>query len=101
LLAINIGKQIWSSTKNKTSVQNALTHWNNHKSEFPELLNAKQYVKRSKNFFQNTNGVLTKIRSNGDILLYHKESNIFGVFTKKGLNLPTDEKPGKLHEDFI
>jgi pyocin large subunit-like protein len=82
---LNAGKQIWSSTKNKTSVQNAFGHWKDHKNEFPELLNVKQYVERCRNLIQNSEGTLTKIRPNGEILRYHLNSNTFGAFTKEGV----------------
>lgn len=35
---------IWTSTKKLSSVENAFKHWENHKNEFPEFLNAKQHA---------------------------------------------------------
>jgi pyocin large subunit-like protein len=35
---------IWTSTKRRTSVQNAFLHWKEHGTDFPEFLNAKQYT---------------------------------------------------------
>ena len=66
-----------------------------HRSDFPELKNAVQYVKFAKNFFSNPpEGTLKFVRPGGDIMLYHPESNIFGVITAEGsirtLYKPTD-----------
>jgi pyocin large subunit-like protein len=82
---VDVGRQIWSSTNKKTSVQNAFKHWKDHKNEFPELFNAKQYVERSHSLFQHSEKTLTKIRSNGEILYYQPTSNTFGAFTKDGV----------------
>ena len=82
---VGVGKQIWSSTKHKTPVQNAFEHWKDHRNEFPELFNAKQYVESSRGLFQYSEGTLTKIRSNGEILSYQTQSNTFGAFTKDGV----------------
>lgn len=73
-------KPIWSSTKSKSSVENAFEHWKNHGAEFPEFQNSKQYVEGAKNFMNNPpGGTLFKTRANGDQLFYNPESNIFGV----------------------
>lgn len=83
----NVGKsnKIWTSTKKRTSVQNAFRHWKDHGSEFPELLNSKQYVEQSHNFFTSRDKLLTKIRPNGEIIVYDTEVNAFGVFTNEGV----------------
>jgi hypothetical protein len=77
---------IWSSTKNKSAVENAFGHWKKHKSEFPELQNSKQYVEKSKDFLTNPpKGTLTKTNSRGDTLRYDPNSNTFGVLSKDGV----------------
>ncbi|MBF8264039.1 MAG: rhs15, partial [Parachlamydiales bacterium] len=78
-------KQIWTSTKKRTSVQNAFEHWKDHGNEFPELLNSKQYVEQAHNFFTGRGQLSTKIRPNGEILIYDAEANIFGTFTGEGV----------------
>ncbi|MBX7066761.1 MAG: hypothetical protein K1X28_05980 [Parachlamydiales bacterium] len=77
--------QIWSSTKQRSSVKNAFLHWKDHGHEFPEFINAKQYVEYAHNLFAGSRDrLLTKIRPNGDILLYDIENNTFGAFTSEG-----------------
>lgn len=87
--AVNKGikaKQIWTSTKRKNPVQNAFGHWKDHGHEFPELLNSKQYVEQTHNFFAGSRDqLLTKIRPNGEILLYDVQANTFGAFTADGV----------------
>lgn len=81
-----IVRGIWTSTKKRTSVQNAYKHWKDHGHEFSELLNSKQYVEHAHNFFAISKGQqLTKVRPNGDILIYNVQSNTFGAFTKDGV----------------
>jgi len=77
--------QIWSSTKKRTPVKNAFRHWKDHGQEFSELLNSKQYVEQAHNFFTRRDQLLTKVRPNGEILLYDADANIFGVFTNEGV----------------
>ncbi len=79
-------RQIWSSTKVKTSVQNAYRHWRKHARDFPEIINAKQYIERAKSFINSPpKGTLRKIRENGEIVLYHPETNVFGIYQKNGI----------------
>jgi hypothetical protein len=76
---------LWSSTKNKSAVENALGHWNKHKSEFPEFQNAKQYAEGTKDFLTNPpKGTLTKTNSRGDTLRYDPNTNTFGVLSENG-----------------
>lgn len=76
---------LWTSTKGKTSVENAFGHWQKHGAEFPEFQNAKQYVEGTKSFFSNPPaGTLTKTRPNGDTLFYNQGSNTFGVQAADG-----------------
>lgn len=78
-------KSLWSSTKNKSAVENALGHWNKHKSEFPELQNSKQYAERAHDFLANPpSGALTKTNDRGDTLRYDPGTNTFGVLSKDG-----------------
>ena len=76
---------MWTSTKKKSGVQNALGYWKKHGSEFPEIQNAKQYVEATKSFMNSPpKGTLTRTRPNGDAIRYHEKSNTFGVMTKDG-----------------
>lgn len=76
---------IWSSTKSKSAVENALGHWNKHKSEFPEIQNAKQYAEKAKSFLTNPpQGTLTKTNARGDTLRYDPGTNTFGVLGQDG-----------------
>jgi hypothetical protein len=78
--------KLWSSTKKMSSVENAFGHWKKHGSEFPEFLNAKQYVEGVRGFMNSSPaGTLTKTRANGDILKYHPKSNTFGVMDANGI----------------
>ena len=77
---------IWSETKALSRVQNAYSHWTRHRSEFPNLQNAKQYVQAAWDFVTNPPaGVLTKARANGDILLYDAATNTFAVKNAQGV----------------
>jgi RHS repeat-associated protein len=78
-------KQIWTSTNKRTSVQNAFRHWKDHRNEFPELLNSKQYVERAHNLFNIRSQLLTKTRPNGEFLIYDTQFNTFGAFTNEGI----------------
>ena len=78
-------ESFWSSSKKKSSVQNAFDHYKKHKDEFPEFTNAKQYVEGTKKFLNSPpKGTLSKIRSNGDTLLYNPNTNTFGVKDANG-----------------
>ena len=79
-------KQIWTSTRTKNPVQNAFGHWKDHGHEFAELLNSKQYVEQTHNFFTGSRDrLVTKIRPNGEVLLYDVQTNTFAVFTVDGV----------------
>jgi pyocin large subunit-like protein len=61
-------------------------HWRDHRAEFPNLQNAKQYVEAAWDFVTNPPvGVLSKTRANGDVLLYDATSNIFAVKNAQGV----------------
>jgi len=78
-------KNIWSSTNTKTSVENALDHWNTHKNEFKELDNAKQYVDKARNFFEEkSDDILEYSRKNGELIKYNKITKEFGAFLEDG-----------------
>jgi RHS repeat-associated protein len=71
---------IWSSTKNKTSVENAFGHFKKHGNEFPQYQNAKQYVEGANDFVRKPpSGAMTKTRANGEKVLYYPNSNTFAV----------------------
>lgn len=92
-------QQIWSATKRKTSVENAFSHWKDHRKEFPEIFNAKQYVEASKKFIkQPPPGTLIKTRANGEIILYHEKNNLFAAYTKEGIPKTMFKPNTKVHE---
>ncbi|MEX3977785.1 hypothetical protein AB4Y45_02245 [Paraburkholderia sp. EG287A] len=75
----------WSSTKDKTSVENAYGHSTKHGDEFPEYQNSVQYVQAAQDFVNNPpDGTLTKTRPNGDTLYYDPATNTFASKTKDG-----------------
>jgi RHS repeat-associated protein len=77
---------IWTETKTLSRVQNAFKHWRDHRTEFPNLQNAKQYVEAAWDFVTNPPvGVLSKTRANGDVLLYDAASNTFAVKNAQGV----------------
>jgi filamentous hemagglutinin len=75
----------WSSTKDKTPVENAYGHSTKHGDEFPEYQNSMQYVQAAQDFVNNPpDGTLTKTRPNGDTLYYDPATNTFASKTKDG-----------------
>lgn len=84
--AASQSEKLWNPTYKLSSVENALKHYNDHGHEFPDILNAKQYVESSKKFLHDSpEGTLTFIRP-GDqaILKYNPGTNTFGVMTPSG-----------------
>ena len=76
----------WSTTKKKSSVENAYGHWDKHKSEFPNLNNAKEYVEAATNFLRSPNpNVLTRTRENGGIVRFNPATDEFGVMGSSGV----------------
>jgi filamentous hemagglutinin len=74
------------ATRNKTPIQNALSHWERHRGDFPSLQNAKQYVEFAINFLNHPPATaLTRVRPNGDVVIYDPVSDIFGVRTSTGV----------------
>ncbi|QIS15365.1 RHS repeat-associated core domain-containing protein [Nocardia arthritidis] len=79
-------RSIWTSTKNRSNVENAFQHWKKHGSEFPEITNSKQYVEKATSFLNNPGtDVLSKVRPNGDIVRFNPLTNEFGVVTRDGV----------------
>lgn len=88
-VATNVGpggvRRIWTSTSKLSGVKNAFTHWMKHKKDFPNLQNAKQYVEAAQDFVANPpTGTLSKVRANGDVLLYNPGTNTFAVKAADG-----------------
>ncbi|MDV8153020.1 RHS repeat-associated core domain-containing protein, partial [Acinetobacter pittii] len=98
-IARKVGKgAIWSATKAKSGVANAFGHWKKHGKEFPELLNAKQYVEATRKFLTNPpTGTLTKVRPNGEIVRYNEKTNVIGIMTKYGVPKTMFKPDPKLH----
>ncbi|MGX2968388.1 VENN motif pre-toxin domain-containing protein, partial [Ursidibacter sp. B-7004-1] len=99
--------QIWSETKFTKPVPNAYQHWDKHKSEFPNLNNAKEYVDMAHDFMRNPpEDTLVKTRKNGDTIFYSPKSGIFAVKNKenipKTMFKPDPKKHGyKTNEDYF
>ena len=80
------GAKIWSKTNKRSRVRNALEHWKDHRKEFPEFKNAKEYVEGARKLLNNPpEGSLVKTRPNGDTLIYHPKTNTFGVKNSEGV----------------
>ena len=77
--------KLWSLGSVGNAAKNALGHWQKHRSDFPQLTNAVQYMRFAKTFLHSPPaGTFTKIRANGDILRYNQQTNIYGVMTSNG-----------------
>ncbi|MDP3541189.1 MAG: hypothetical protein Q8T11_01825 [Elusimicrobiota bacterium] len=78
---------IWSPGKFADPTKNALEHWNNHRLEFPELRNSKEYVDAAWKFIRNPPpGTLVKDRpATGEIVFYHPSSNTMAVKAANGV----------------
>ncbi|MDR5838782.1 hemagglutinin repeat-containing protein [Caballeronia sp. LZ034LL] len=75
----------WTSTKDKTPVENAYGHSTKHGGEFPEYQNSVQYVQSAQDFVNNPpDGTLIKTRPNGDTLFYDPATNTFASKNKDG-----------------
>jgi filamentous hemagglutinin len=75
----------WSTTKSKSSVENAYGHWEKHMSEFPEYSNSLEYVRGAQDFISSPpSGTLSIVRSNGDVVLYNPTSNTLAVKAADG-----------------
>ncbi len=77
-------KPIWSTTKSRSSVENAYKHWKDHCVEFPELRNSKEYLEKARELYFDPN-VFNKTRVNGEMLRYNPSTNTFGAYTKEGI----------------
>jgi hypothetical protein len=76
---------IWTSTKDRTAIQNAFYHFQKHRGEFPEYPNAMQYAKGARDFVTTPPaGTLTKLRPSGDVLFYNPSTNTFAVRNADG-----------------
>lgn len=84
-LAPTIFGAIWSSSKKFSAVENAFNHWKKHKADFPDIPNAKNFAEFSDEFVKNPpSSALTKVRANGDIVIYDPSSEMFAVATSEG-----------------
>jgi hypothetical protein len=79
------GGGLWTGTKSKTPAENAKGHWDKHSQDFPEYQNAAEYTKGAKEFLNNPPPTaLSKVRANGDVVVYDPASDVFGVRTADG-----------------
>jgi len=75
----------WTATGSLTNTENALSHWNKHKGEFPQLNNSLEYVREAQKFLSDPpSTALVGARGNGDIVIYDPASNVFAVGLSDG-----------------
>lgn len=80
-----VGREIWTPRKKRSKVKNAFEHFKKHKSEFPGIRNAKEYVEAARRFMSDPPwGTRTIVRESGDVVRYHPDSNTLCVMTKDG-----------------
>lgn len=73
------------STKSQSVPENAFRHFKDHGSDFGAK-NAVDYAKQAKEFLHNPGaGVLSKTRTNGDVVRFDPATNAFGVMDKAGV----------------
>ena len=76
----------WTPTEKLSEIDNMLNHYGDHAGDFSDISSVFEYVEATHAFINNPpEGVLAKIRENGDILLYHKDSNTFAVRDVNGV----------------
>ena len=76
-----------------------MKHWNDHKNDFPEFNNALEYVNAAQDFINNPpKTALTKIRANGDKVVYDPVSEIFAVGAKDGSPRTMYKPDPKIHK---
>ncbi len=78
-------KHVWTSTREMSSFENALHHWEKHGNQFLSS-NVEQYVASVHKFIRNPpKGTLIKVRANGDKLFYHPDTNTFAIENAQGI----------------
>ncbi|GFM38028.1 hypothetical protein [Desulfovibrio psychrotolerans] len=88
LLAVEekYGNRLWTTGKPGSSSVNAAEHWNKHGGEFADINSVDQYVERAHSMFTGTQGsTLTVVRTNGEVVKYHPQSNTIAVFSEDGI----------------
>ena len=79
------GHPIWTPANGKTPAENAYGHWNKHGQEFPEYQNSLQYVEGAHSFVSAPPAsAVTKVRPNGDTVIYDPVSDKFAVQAANG-----------------
>jgi RHS repeat-associated protein len=82
----NVVKGFWTKGDKSSAIQNALSHFEKHGEEFG-LQNAKQYVEKARNFFNNpSEGTLVgpSVKGNSTIM-YNEATNTLGVINNNGI----------------
>lgn len=75
---------VWTSTSKRSALQNALKHFADHGSEFPELKTADAYVASARAFVMRPPvGTLIKMRGT-DRIFYNPRMNTFAVQAENG-----------------
>ncbi len=76
----------WTPTDQLSESENMTYHYGEHSGDFPDVTTIWEYVRKTHEFINEPpDGVLAKIRENGDILLYHEETNTFAIRDVNGV----------------
>ncbi len=92
--------QLWTRGKPNDPIRNALTHYKEHRKEFPEYANAVQYVEGAYDFVKNPPfGTLIRTRANdGAIVFYHEATNTMAVQGPDGVVRTMYRPDPKVHK---
>lgn len=84
---------VWTKGQWASSQENLAYHWKKHGHHFPTIKSEADYVRQAQSFISSPpKGTQRKTRENGDVVLYHAETNTFAVYAKDG-RLRTMFKP--------
>ena len=90
--------QMWTNRDSyRNPVKSAYGHWVKHKTEFPELQNAKQYVEKAHQMVNRPpDGTIYRSLGNGRDVFYHEPSNTM-TFTNQGSPASMMRPDTKIH----
>jgi hypothetical protein len=78
--------QVWSKGIYHDPTENALKHFEKHRSDFPEYQDVQEYVEGAHVFMENPpEGTLMKVRAHGEECFYHPDTNTFACRTPEGI----------------
>ena len=83
--ADRISNPLWSSKPSASAPQNALRHFKDHGADFPHVNNSMEYVVEAQSFLRTPSpGTLSLTRTNGDVVRYNPETEVFGIMNSSG-----------------